>query len=255
MNSDPVLDLDNDDEMEGTLLTRRRALGLLGLGGLATISSAGLVLSGHGEAASKITSLPGCVVTPAKTVGPYFKEEHLIRSDLRSDTKSGKVSAGVPLSLTFRVLKVGVGVCAPLSGITIDVWQADAQGLYSDIGGEHTLGQNYLRGAQVTDAKGTATFSTIYPGWYTSRAVHLHFKARQIVGGQVQSSFTSQLFFDDSVTDEVVKQPAYLRPTARKVRNDNDSIYGNGGHQLLLSLKGTPQTGFTATFDLGINQK
>jgi len=152
MNSTPVLDLDNDDELEGTLLTRRRALGLLGLGGLATISSAGLMLSGRGEAASKITSLPGCVVTPAKTVGPYFKEEHLIRSDLRSDTRSGKVSAGVPLSLTFRVLEVGAGVCAPLSGITIDVWQADAQGVYSDIGGEHTLGQNYLRGAQVTDA-------------------------------------------------------------------------------------------------------
>ena len=255
MNHAPEQELDNDDEMQGTLLTRRRALGLLGLGSLSAVCSTGLLLSGRSEATSAMTNLPRCMVTPAKTVGPYFKEEHLIRSDLRSDTKSGQVCAGIPLTLTFRVLKVGVGGCTPLSGITLDVWQADAQGIYSNIGGEHTLGQNYLRGAQVTDARGLATFSTIYPGWYPSRAVHIHFKARQIVDGQVKSSFTSQLFFDDLVTDEVVKQPAYLRPSARKVRNANDSIYGNGGHQLQLTLKGTPQTGFTSAFDLGINLK
>jgi len=61
------------------------------------------------------------------------------------------------------------------------------------------------------------------------------------------------LFFDDKVTDEVVKQPDYLRSNERKVRNANDPIYGNGGHQLELSLKGTARTGFSTTFDLGIN--
>ena len=201
------------------------------------------------------STLPGCVVRPAKTVGPYFKEEHLERSDLRADSKTGQVQAGLPLTLTFRVSRVGVGGCAPLPGMTIDIWQANAQGVYSDIGGEHTRGQDFLRGHQLTDARGQATFRTIYPGWYTSRAVHLHFKVRQIVGGQVRSSFTSQLFFDDALTDQVVKLPAYARPSARKVRNANDSIYGNGGHQLELVLKGDLQQGYTAVFDLGMNLK
>lgn len=257
MNAYPgPLETDNDDELEGTLLSRRRALRLMGLGSLGLgglgLGGAGLLAGSRASAAS---TLPGCVVRPAKTVGPYFKEEHLERSDLRADSKTGQVQAGLPLTLTFRVSRVGTGGCAPLPGMTIDVWQANAQGVYSDIGGEHTLGQDFLRGFQTTDARGQATFRTIYPGWYTSRAVHLHFKVRQIVGGQVRSSFTSQLFFDDTLTDQVVKLPAYARAGARKVRNANDSIYGNGGHQLELDLKGDLRKGYTAVFDLGMNLK
>ena len=249
MTPDPTL-LDTDDRMEGSLLSRRRVLRLLGLTG------SGLALgAGTGLESASAADLPGCVVRPARTEGPYFKDERLTRSDIRSDSKTGTVRPGVPLTLTFKVLRVSTAGCAPLAGIVIDLWQCDAQGVYSDIGGERTRGQDYLRGAQTTDAKGVATFRTVYPGWYPSRTVHIHFKARQVVGGQVRSSFTSQLFFDDAVSDQVMKLPAYARPGARSTRNANDNIYGNGGHQLELSLKGSPQAGFTSTFELGMNLK
>ena len=46
-------------------------------------------------------------------------------------------------------------------------------GHYSDISSEGTLGQKFLRGYQVTDGSGAAQFTTVYPGWYSGRAVHI----------------------------------------------------------------------------------
>ncbi len=235
---------DNDDEQVGTVLSRRRALGLLGLG-------SGLAASGWlnraTAASAPSTALPSCVVRPAQTQGPYFVDEKLNRSDIRSDPGSGKVEAGVPLSLTFLVSQVGSGQCLPLSGVQVDVWQANALGHYSDISGEHTRGQQFLRGFQRTDAQGRAHFSTVYPGWYTGRTVHLHFKLRR---GNAQ--FTSQLFFDEALTDRVYAQAPYNTRGPRTTHNAQDNIFTNGGHQLTLDVKPSG-AGYAATFDIGMN--
>ncbi len=36
------------------------------------------------------------------------------------------------------------------------------------------MGQTWLRGVQLTDVHGVAKFTTIYPGFYSGRAPHIH---------------------------------------------------------------------------------
>ncbi|WP_196760779.1 dioxygenase family protein, partial [Streptobacillus moniliformis] len=104
------------------------------------------------------------------------------------------------------------GKFAPLSGATVDVWHADALGVYSDedapMNHENTAGQKWLRGFQVSDKNGLVTFQTIFPGWYRGRTTHIHFKVRETVKGQTKE-FTSQLFFDDTLADTIFGKAPY----------------------------------------------
>ena len=251
----PVNEPDNDDEPVGHVLSRREIIKLIGAGGgLAAATMGGLQMAnaqrGSGGAPSSSISLPGCVARPAQTEGPYFVDEKLNRSDIRSDP--GKAtSSGVPLRLKFVVSTVGK-TCAPLSKAVVDVWQCDASGKYSDESANNTVGQKFLRGSQVTDAKGIAQFLTVYPGWYPGRTVHIHFKIRLISGKQVTHEFTSQLFFDDTLTDKVFKRAPHSSRGARSQRNSNDGIYQNGGNQLMLEVK-ADGAGYATTFDIGMN--
>jgi protocatechuate 3,4-dioxygenase beta subunit len=254
--------MDNDDAMIGKVLSRRAALKIFGIASGA--AAAGLIGSrsadaqggGSGTSAgsSGAVSLPGCVVRPAMTEGPFFNDELLNRSDIRTDATTKALSAGVPLHLTFLVSKVGTGKCEPRSGVMVDIWHCDALGKYSGEQGEGTSGKDFLRGYQMTDASGKAVFKTIYPGWYNGRAVHVHFKLRTVANGRVTGEFTSQLFFDDAVSDLVYTAAPYTgRPGRRNVLNGGDGIYRNGGNQMLLALKGDAKTGYSATFDVGLN--
>ncbi len=154
--------------------------------------------------------MPACVARPALTEGPYFVDEKLNRSDIRSDPSDGSVRQGALLALTFRVSQL-TNACAPLGGASVDVWHCDAAGVYSDVSdpGFSTVGKKFLRGYQVTDSSGVAKFTTIYPGWYQGRAVHIHFKIRSHTGSGSAYEFTSQLFFDDNITDQVYTQAPY----------------------------------------------
>jgi protocatechuate 3,4-dioxygenase beta subunit len=98
----------------------------------------------------------------------------------------------------------------------------------------------------MTDASGRATFTSIYPGWYRGRAVHIHFK----VHPDATAVFTSQLFFNDALSDRVFAQAPYAGRGPRDTPNNRDSIYKD---QLLLTVTGSGQ-GYTATFDIGIQQ-
>lgn len=196
-----------------------------------------------------------CVVRPQQTEGPYFVDERLNRSDLRLDPSDGSVTRGVPLRLVFRVARIAGSSCTPLRGALVDVWQCDALGVYSDIRDIHgwfdTRGKKFLRGYQATDASGIAQFMTIYPGWYPGRTVHIHFKVRADSESGRGDEFTSQLYFEDSVTDQVHAQPPYATKGRRTLRNDGDFIFQGGGNQLILRLTQEGQ-GYVGTFDLGL---
>jgi protocatechuate 3,4-dioxygenase beta subunit len=197
------------------------------------------------------------VVTPQLTEGPYFVDELIYRSDIRSDPTTGQVKGGVPLYLNFLVSQAGGNACAPLSGAAVDVWHCDAAGVYSDVNdpGFNTKGQKFLRGTQHTDDSGAAQFLTIYPGWYQGRTVHIHFKVRTDPGASTGYTFTSQLFFDDALSDQVFAvQPYAAKGGNRSTRNANDGIYQQSGGQLTLDVKLTDdgQT-YTATFAVGVD--
>ena len=150
--------------------------------------------------------------------------------------------------------RVNGSACTAFAGALVDVWHCDALGVYSDVSdpGFQTKGKKFLRGYQVTDAKGLASFTTIYPGWYQGRTVHIHFKIRSDAGAASGLEFTSQLFFDDAVTDQVHATAPYAQKGQRTLRNDGDGIFGNGGSQLLLQLAGDARAGYSTTFEVGL---
>lgn len=205
---------------------------------------------------TKAVETLACVVRPALTEGPYFVDEMLNRSDIRSDPTTNAVKDGVPLRLKFNVSQVSGDACVPLSGALVDIWHCDALGIYSDVsagmGNPDTRGQKFLRGYQVTDSNGAVEFTTIYPGYYVGRTVHIHFKIRLFSGSQKTYEFTSQLFMDDTLTDQVFTQAPYNTKSARGTRNSNDGIYNGGGSQLLLSMTRDGQ-GYAASFDIGLS--
>lgn len=211
-----------------------------------TASASTTVATGSG------TVLPTCVVVPELTEGPYFVDEKINRSDIRSDTATGTVQQGIPLRLVFNVSRVGSGSCTAFQGAYVDIWHCNASGLYSDEQQNNTVGQNFLRGYQVTGASGKAEFTTIYPGWYTGRTVHIHFKIRSALDANTSHTFTSQLFFDDTLTDTVFTGAPYSSRGTRDTRNASDNIYRSGGSSLLLNLT-KEGDGFTATFNIGVN--
>jgi protocatechuate 3,4-dioxygenase beta subunit len=237
-------------ERSGRLLTRREALALIGVSGAALFAQAT-----PGRAQPAGGARPSCVARPRQTEGPFFVDEALNRSDIRSDPKSGEVKPGVPLRLAFRVSRLSGTTCTPLAGAQVDVWHSDADGRYSDARGfgfrASTAGQQFLRGYQLTDATGAAQFLTIYPGWYGGRAVHVHFKIRTVDAAGRKYDFTSQLYFDDAVTERVFAVEPYASRGRRWLSNADDGLFRDGGAQLLLAPQADGQ-GYGATFDVGL---
>jgi len=165
----------------------------------------------------------------------------------------GALKAGALLQLAFTVSRVTNGACTPLTGAHIDIWHCDGLGLYSDVTDPRfdTVGQKFLRGYQVTDPSGRAQFTTIYPGWYQGRAVHIHFKIRTNPSSAQGHEFISQLYFDDALTDRVHALAPYASKGQRTVRNTGDGIFRRGGQQLMLAVAERDQE-YAATFDIGL---
>ena len=266
--------MDGDDALVGTVLSRREVLALLGVSGVAALaactpagtispsasagagaaSRAGATAAPGAAATGPAVAVPSCVVRPALTEGPYFVDEKLDRSDIRAEPSTNVARPGTLLALTFNVARVGGSGCSALPGAQVDVWHCDAAGVYSDAvdPSVNTKGQKFLRGYQVTDANGQAKFTTVYPGWYPGRAVHVHFKIRTTAASGAVSDFTSQLFFDETVTDEVYAQAPYTaRPGSGRLRNERDGIYQGGGAKLLVK-PARSGTGYAASFDIGL---
>jgi protocatechuate 3,4-dioxygenase beta subunit len=254
--------LDSDDAQVGRILTRREVLALLGGSSVALLAACapGALTPASPTVAAQQTSaaataaasaaaatvLPSCIVRPALTEGPYFVDEKLSRSDIRSDPATGAVRPGALLTLNFLVSRVSGSACAALSGAVVDVWHCDALGVYSDV--DNARGQKFLRGYQTTDASGSAKFTTVYPGWYQGRAVHVHFKIRPTSS----SEFTSQLFFDDALNTQVFAGTPYSQKGTQGItRNSADGIFQQSGGKLTLNVTKNGDA-YAATFDIGL---
>ena len=183
-------------------------------------------------------------MTPEETEGPFWIDEKLKRADIRLDPASKMLQKGLPLTLNIKVSQLKKSVISPLSGAIVDLWHCNAAGQYSDVQG--TNGQKFLRGYQVTDDKGQVQFTTIYPGWYQGRTVHIHARVRTVAGAKTTHDFTTQFFFDDAVTTHVYKQAPYSANPGRDMFNKMDGIYNSpaqagkatraGGELLMLKL-------------------
>lgn len=244
----------------GTNLTRREVLSFVGgtvgvtfLGCLRNQSAAIASTASSIKAPTATATTPACVIKPQQTEGPYFVDEKLNRSDIRSDPSDGLMKQGVPLRLVFQVSQVGDRACTPIRNAIVDVWHCDAEGIYSDVSDRQsdTVGKKFLRGYQVTNAEGMAEFLTIYPGWYPGRTVHIHFKIRTDSASQQSYDFTSQLYFDDAITDQVHTQTPYAARGQRNQKNEQDGIFHQGGEQLMLQLA-QAERGYVGRFEIGL---
>src|SRR5262245_7905172 len=135
----------SDGASVGRLLSRREVMRWLG-------GSAASLMAGTLFPRWSLASTPGpaCVVRPEQTEGPYFVDERLNRSDIRSDPTNGQIRTGTPLTLNVLLSRISVGNCQPLADAQVDLWHCDAMGIYSDVEDPrfNTIGQKFLRGYQ-----------------------------------------------------------------------------------------------------------
>ena len=243
-------------------IDRRHLLKLIGVGGAALVGAG----AGGGAVWSRLTAFASpeearaaagtsmaCVLSPAKTEGPYFVDEKLNRADIRIDPSDNSVQAGVPLQLTIRGVRrrprLRSGRRARRSTSGTRTRRAPTRTSSSN----GTVGKKYLRGFQTSDADGAVRFTTVYPGWYQGRTIHIHFKVRLFDGSSETYEFTSQIFFDESTNNTVMSLPAYNRGRTRDTLNANDNVYGSDGARLLTSASGSAAAGYSAIFDVGLS--
>jgi protocatechuate 3,4-dioxygenase beta subunit len=222
-----------DDAGEKGALTRRHALT-----GLAAAGTAALPLGAQAAPAAVGNLLPGanvCVLTPAQAEGPYYFDPKLERVDIT------EAKTGVPLGLVLQVVEAGD--CKPLKGARVDIWHADALGIYSgydrqsDSRNVSTKGDTFLRGTQVTGENGRVTFATIYPGWYRGRTPHIHCK----VFLDSKTVLTTQIYFPDALSEFIYThvKPYNTRGRKRDTLNTTDAWLkqSGGGHGSFCAIK------------------
>lgn len=252
--------MDRDDVIVGKILTRRSALAAAARTGFGFF--VGGAVAGIARADSAPTTQPAVnlVATPELTEGPFFVDERLNRSNITTGTDRPTVIHGIPLLVGFTIYELTGKTLTPMKGAFIDVWHADAAGAYSDEGnpmnGENTAGQKWLRGYQVIDATGAATFQTIFPGWYSGRTPHIHFMIRKSIDGNTRSEFTSQLFFRPKDVERIYSNAPYSARGDRDTGNENDHVFNQrlpdgtvAGSHMLLDVGGNPSgAGFAGNF-------
>ena len=199
-------------------MNRRQALAGMGAVGLGTVIAACNGDDDDAQPAAENTTTeaqstdpmegsPSCSLTPEQTEGPFYFDADKIRSDIREKHE------GAELKMRLQVRTAGE--CNPLRDAVVDIWHCDASGEYS------FEPDTFCRGAQATNADGIAEFTTVYPGWYQGRTVHIHAK----VHVDNQTVLTTQLTFDDDFTAKVFEREPYAQRTGRDTFNENDGIF------------------------------
>ena len=206
-------------------LSRRRALQGLTLGA----AGSGLVGSSPTHAAEPAAAANPqgvCVLFPQAVEGPFYFDPKLVRSDIAEGRP------GAPLQISLRVIESGV--CTPIVNARVDIWHADASGIYSGYEGQGAArdvsanGQTYLRGTQLTDANGVAAFRSVYPGWYPGRTPHIHLK----VFLDHATLVTGQMYFPDDLSAKIYKERApYNDRPVPDTTNARDFIFASGNRE------------------------
>jgi len=173
------------------------------------------------------TTTGSCTVTPSETAGPFptITPSSLVRSDIRLDR------TGVALTIKITITNKNSS-CAALSGALVDIWHCDKDGLYSEYGGTSMQTTDYtavhfLRGRQTTDTNGLVTFTSIFPGWYQSRATHIHVHIYNAAG---TSLLVTQIAFPEASDSAVVTVNAstangYTKGMTGYTYNAADSVF------------------------------
>lgn len=169
-----------------------------------------------------------CILAPEVTAGPYYVQGEYFRTNV----KETEHSDGVDLFL--EVQYVDISNCAPVPAVAVDVWNANATGVYSgiDVSGNYGgVNSTFLRGVQLTDHEGIVQFETIFPGHYSGRATHTHLLAHTdttlLPNGTISVfnkpvAHIGQLFYPESLRSAVEALSPYNTNTVDATSNDDD---------------------------------
>jgi protocatechuate 3,4-dioxygenase beta subunit len=219
-------------------MSRRRLLGVLGGAGALAALGACSTTDSPSPAASPAAGSTGEVAS--ETAGPFPADgsngpdvrtlDGIVRKDIR--TSFGGLSGtaeGVPLEFSL-VVKDLHG--AAVTGAAVYAWHCDRDGNYSLYSSAVTH-QNYLRGIQVTDSTGTASFTSIFPACYSGRWPHIHFEVYSSLatatGGAGPIVKTSQIAIPQAPADTVYASAGYRASVAnlKQVSLATDNVFGD----------------------------
>lgn len=193
--------------------------------------------------ASTNTTSDSCTVSPVETAGPFPTKtpSSLVSSNIVSDR------TGVALTIKIHINNAS-NSCAGLAGAIVDIWHCDATGNYSEYGGSGMQSTNYtsyhfLRGRQTTDSNGLVTFTSIFPGWYSGRAPHIHVHVYNAGGS---SLMVTQIAFPTTICDTVYTTATDYKSRGKQdTANASDNVFSDSLANELATVTGDIAAGYT----------
>jgi len=185
-----------------------------------------------------------CTATASETAGPFPTKSPagLVSNDITSDRQGNKLA----IKITIQNKNNN---CEALSGALVDIWHCDATGNYSEYGGSGMQSTNYqsvhfLRGRQTSDVNGLTTFTSIYPGWYSGRAPHIHVHIYDASG---KSLLVTQIAFPEEISKVIYAQGVYASHGQADTTNARDNVFSDGVSTEMSTVTGSVSTAFELT--------
>lgn len=229
--------------------------GFLGLGSLifacskSVDSSSGTTTTSGSDSTSTSTTTSGsCTATSDETAGPYPTKSPA--SYVRSDITDGQTGVALTIKITIRNVN---NSCAVLSGALVDIWHCTALGYYSEYsdtpGGSYATidytSSHFLRGRQTTDSNGLVTFTSIFPGWYSPRAPHIHVHVYNSAGTSLK---ITQIAFPTDICDTVYTTVSpYSQRGKQDTANTADMVFSDSLSNELATVTGSVSAGYVLT--------
>jgi len=232
----------------------RNGLAALGIAAIATLANSCKKDSGSSSGTTTTSGSTGCTATSSETAGPYPTVTP--SSYVRSNIADGQTGVALTIKITIKNLN---NSCAVLSGALVDIWHCTALGYYSEYtdtpgGGYATVdytASHFLRGRQTTDSNGLVTFTSIFPGWYSPRAPHIH---AHIYNSSGTSLLITQIAFPTDVCNTVY---TYTTPySARGVQdtaNTADMVFSDSLTNELSAVTGSVSAGYVLTHTIYVS--
>lgn len=171
---------------------------------------------------------------------------------MRSNIVDDRTGYALTIKLTINNLN---NSCNPLSGALVDIWHCDKDGNYSEYGGSGSTQSinytsvNFLRGRQTTDSNGLVTFTSIFPGWYTGRATHIHVHIYNSAGTSLK---VTQLAFPEGTGTALNAVGGYSKGFTNYIYNASDNVFSDGYSLELVTCTGSTTDGFVLTQSMSV---
>lgn len=260
-----------------TLMSRRRALQLLAVGGLSVGGLAAIVGCGSSSPAAGTTAAATTATTaattatdvaavPEETAGPFpadgsngvnvLTESGIVRRDITTSFGAASgVAEGVPLTIEMTILDIARGGAAA-PGAAVYAWHCDREGRYSLYDGE-IASENYLRGVQEADGSGRVTFRSIFPAAYSGRWPHIHFEVYPGLDEATAAGaklVTSQIALPEDACAAVYATAGYEQSATNLSRTSlaTDMVFSDGYSTQLGTVTGSVSEGMTVRLNVGV---